>query len=469
MNAPTPPPYVNPRIESASRADIEALQLVRVQRVVAKAYETNPFYRSLYDKAKVRPEQIRTLDDFRKRIPHIDKRLLLDDQNENPPFGLRAQTHQHTIGSVFHTSGTSGMGQEYHCLSEVDTELWSTAFFYQCAWAGIEPGDRVAHFLRIAMEAGGNWLRNASERYGLIQFHLSPYDTPQRLRTLRRARPHLMMTQPSYLTRLSILCREAGIDPHEAFPELKQILIAGEAHSGPAWAGRMEAFWGAKLGEWYGSTQAGGSHMFSCSGLHFDDSRPRMLHNIEHRIQFDVLDLEGGEPVGDGDAGEVFLTNLYNEDFPIIRFRTFDRARFRPAGYCDCGRPFHGIECGSISRVDDMIKIRGQNVWPDTIGSVIFENPASEEYQGRMWIDDRGRERVDVRVEFRGGEVSDAEALDLLETMRNGIRAVTGLSMDLFLAERGSLPRFEQTKARRWTDDRAKSRGEAASKLGTQP
>lgn len=376
--------YVNPRLERAPRAEIEALQLRRIQHVVAKAYSTNPFYRALYAEAKVHPDQIRTLDDFRKRIPHIDKRTLLADQDANPPFGLRARPHQDDIGSVFHTSGTSGVGQEFHCLSELDTELWSTGFFYQCVWAGVEPGDRVAHFLRIAMEAGGNWLRNASERYGLVQFHLSPYDSAHRLRTLRRASPHLMMTQPSYLTRLSILCRDAGLDPRKEFPHLKAILIAGEAHSGPAWAGRMEDFWGAKLNEWYGSTQAAGSHMFSCRGLHFDDGRPRMLHNIEHRIHFDVVGLEDGEPVEDGEAGEVFLTNLYNEDFPIIRFRTHDRARFRPGSYCDCGRSFHGIECGSISRVDDMIKIKGQNVWPDTIGSVIFEHPASEEYQGRM-------------------------------------------------------------------------------------
>ena len=89
MSTATRSSYINPRIERAARAEIEELQLRRVQRVVARAYETNPFYRALYDRAKVRPEQIRTLVDFRKRVPHIDKRMLLDDQNENPPFGLR--------------------------------------------------------------------------------------------------------------------------------------------------------------------------------------------------------------------------------------------------------------------------------------------------------------------------------------------------------------------------------------------
>ncbi|MCP8937763.1 hypothetical protein NK718_04490 [Alsobacter sp. SYSU M60028] len=444
------------------------MQLRRIQRVVARAYEKNPFYRALYDGAKVSPDDIKTIDDFRKRIPPIDKQILLADQRENPPFGLRAQGAGVRLGSVFHTSGTSGAGQEFHCLSEIDTEFWSSAFFYQCVWAGIEPGDRVVHFNRVAMEAGGNWLKNASERFGLVQFQLAPYDNAQRLRTLASASPHLIMTQPSYLTRLSIMCREAGIDPRRAFPELKAILIAGEAHSGPAWVGRMEEFWGARLGEWYGSTQAGGSHMFSCSGLHFQDGRPRMLHNIEHRIHFDILKFGSGLPAEDGEDGEVFLTNLYNEDFPIIRFRTFDRARFRPASYCDCGRPFHGVECGSIARVDDMIKIRGQNVWPDAVDSVIFEHPASEEYQGRIWIDQDGRERVDVRIEFRGGTLSPDERLLVLQTMRDSIKAMTDVSMDLSDAEQGSLPRFEQTKARRWTDDRGSSREAAANELKVQ-
>ena len=119
--------------------------------------------------------------------------------------------------------------------------------------------------------------------------------------------------------------------------------------------------------------------------------------------------------------------------------------------------------------MDDMLKIRGQNVWPDAVGSVIFENANSEEYQARVWIDERGRERVEVRVEFRERAMSESEARVTLDAMQDEIKAVTDLSMDLVLAAHGTLPRFEQTKARRWTDDRKSSTVEATEKLQRSP
>lgn len=461
--------YVNPRLERATRSEIEALQLARVQRVVRMAYDSNPFYRSLYNRAQVKPEQIRSLGDFRERIPFIDKRMLLADQQEHPPYGRRADVPGARVNTVLHTSGTSGIGQEMHCLSERNMESWSSGFFYECRWAGIEPGDRVVRFARLAMELGGMWHKSAGDRLGLSQFFLGAYDTPTRLKLMQRVSPQLIMTQPSYLTRLSIACEEGGIDPRQAFPDLKAIMFSGEAHSGIPWIRRMEQFWGVPLGEWYGSTQAAGSHMFSCeAGLHFEDGRPRMLHNLEHRILFEVLDLESGLPVGPGEAGEVFLTNLYNEDFPIIRFRNYDRVKYQPAAYCDCGRPFAGIESGSTSRVDDMIKIRGQNVWPDAITTVVFKHAQVEEYQGRVWVDDTGRERIQVRVEFREDQLSASERDRLREAVRAEIKTTTDLTMDIVEAEHGSLPRFEQ-KARRWKDERQQSRQQAVERLGDKP
>jgi phenylacetate-CoA ligase len=457
--------YVNPRIERASRADIEALQLSRLRHVIARAYATNPFYRRLYDQAGLKPEQIRTLADFRNRIPFIDKKTLLEDQAAYPPYGSRAAVPGAAIHMVMHTSGTSGIGQELHCLSQRDAESWTTGYFYECRWAGIDPGDRVVRFTRIALELGGLWHKNSGDRYGLSQFFLGAYDTPTRLRLMQRFSPHLVMTQPSYLTRLAIACGEAGIDPRQAFPDLKAIMFAGEAHSGVGWLQRMERFFGVKLAEWYGSTQAAGSHMFSCEhGLFREDGGLRMLHNLEHRTLFEVLDRETLQPVGPGEAGEVVLTNLMNETFPIIRFRNYDRVRFRPASDCECGRPFDGIESGSVSRYDDMIKLRGQNVWPDAVGTVVFAHDVIEEYQGVVWVDETGRERVRLQVEFRPAALGDVAREALRARLRAEIKAKTDVTMDVAEAPHGTLPRFEQ-KARRWTDERKASRGAASARM----
>jgi len=461
--------FVNPRLERASREEIDAIQLARLHRIVTVAYHRNRFYRALYDKAGVTPDQIRTLDDFRKRIPFIDKSTFLKDQEDCPPLGARAEANQDRIAAIVQTSGTSGVGQEYHCLAEADAELWVTSFFYECRWAGIEPGDRVVRFTRIGMEAGGLWHKAAGERYGLTQFALQPYDTPTRLKIMQRVSPNLIMTQPSYLTRLVFACEEAGIVPREAFPQVKAIMLAGEAHGGAEWVRHMEATWGAPIMEWFGSTQAGGSHMFSCEGgLYFDDGRPRMLHNLDHRIYFEALDVETGEPVGPGEYGEALLTNLFNENFPVIRFRSRDRVRFLPAGYCDCGRPFHGIESGSVSRVDDMIKIRGQNVWPSAIDAAVFQHLQVEEYQGRVWLDETGRERVDLRVEFRSGAGGKAERGAMLDAIASAIKARTDISMVCQEAEAGSLPRFDQ-KSRRWKDERREGRAGLAGQREDRP
>lgn len=459
--------YANTRIEQASLDDIKSLQLQRIQTVLARAYDRNPFYRSLYDKAGVHPRDIRSLDDFRARIPFIDKRTLLADQLASPPYGSRAEVADARIAQVTQTGGTSGIGQELHLFSQLETESWTTGFFYECAWAGIAPGDRVVRFIRVAMELGGLWHKSAGDRYGLNQFFIGAYDSETRLKLMRRISPHLIIAQPSYLTRLSLMCEEQGIKPREVFPELKGMMFSGEAHGGVNWLRRMENFWGVKLHEWYGSTQAGGSHMFSCEGgLHFEDGRLRMLHNLDHRIYCEMLDLETGLPVNSGEDGELVITNLYNENFPIIRFRTYDRVRYREASYCECGRPFHGIESGSVSRVDDMLKVRGQNLWPDTVGGVVFGKVELEEYQGTVWVDETGRERVRVAVEFRPGSEPDGGRDALCARLRDEIKQKTDITMEVIEVGHGTLPRFEQ-KARRWKDERGASRQSAVEQLGT--
>ena len=221
--------YANTRLEQASIAEIKALQLKRIQTVVARAYERNPFYRALYDKAGVHPRDIHSLDDFRQRIPFIDKRTLLADQAAHGPWGSRADAPGAHIAQVTQTGGTSGIGQELHLFSQLGTESWTTGFFYECAWAGITPGDRVVRFIRVAMELGGLWHKSAGERYGLNQFFIGAYDAEARLKLMQRISPHLIIAQPSYLTRVSLLGEEIGINPREAVPDLTAMMFSGEA------------------------------------------------------------------------------------------------------------------------------------------------------------------------------------------------------------------------------------------------
>ncbi|MBI5828842.1 MAG: hypothetical protein HZB20_04725 [Chloroflexi bacterium] len=175
----------------------------------------------------------------------------------------------------------------------------------------------------------------------------------------------------------------------------------------------------------------------------------------EWNALYEIVDPETGEPVQPGEEGEVVLTNLFREGSPLVRFRTNDRVRYLPHNTCTCGRPTNCIEAGTIARYDDMIKIRTQNVWPEAVDATIFAHSELEEYQGRVYVDERGREQVDVRIEFKPRPLSEEAKRQILADTAAELRRVVGVSMNLSEAPPGSLERFV-FKTRRWTDERKK-------------
>jgi phenylacetate-CoA ligase len=292
----------------------------------------------------------------------------------------------------------------------------------------------------------------------LNAFHVAQYDGKTKLEYMKRFSPHCVVAVPAYITRLAILCEELGYRPRRDFPDLRVFLIAAESYS-IAWAQEMEDFWGIQFSEWYGSTQAGINHTFCCEeGVYWSDHQRGMLHNMDHRVLLEVLSRETGEPVESGEEGEAVITNLFREAFPVIRFRIDDRVRYLAHNECRCGRPFAGIEAGTVARYDDMMKLKAVNVWPEAIDSVIFAHLEIEEYQGRVFINQEGRERVEVCVELRQKcRLSQEERQNLLQHISRELRKGIGVSMQLREVGHGSLPRFE-FKVRRWTDERRQGR-----------
>lgn len=443
----------NGRIETLSPAELRKLQEARLRSLLERVQAKNPFYQAHFRRHGVDASRIRSLEEFSEKIPFVTKKDLIDDQAASPPYGTRMAAPQDEIAAVVLTSGTSGRGREVHCYTFADLERSTAQFDYLLHWQGIDPGERFFHTIPVGLELGGVWYKRGAERHGLNYFNVAKYDTDTRIDYMLRFAPHLLMTSVAYLNRLTVVCRERDMWPREAFPDLKAISIGGEAH-GVEWAREMEEVWGAKLHERFGSTQSGGTHMFTCeAGVHDGDARS-MLHNLGHKAIAEVIDPETGKHVGPGEEGELVVTCLYMESFPSVRFRMGDRVRYLPHTHCRCGRPFDGVECGTAARFDDMIKIKGYNIWPDAVDAVILAPGDVAEYAARVFIDHRGRETVEVRVEFAGSTPlgSDWRAA-LLGRFREELKRRTGVTMELVETASGSVPRFEM-KARRWTDER---------------
>jgi phenylacetate-CoA ligase len=427
--------------------------LARLRDQLSYVYGHSPFYRKRFEAARLHPDDIRSLRDFRQ-LPLLTKKDLLSDQAEHPPYGARLCVPEDKITMLILTSGTSGIGQEVYAMTRMDVEFGGSAWanwFYRC---GLRKGDQLLLTWPLGTNSGPQGAFLGAYKLGANVLPIAPYDTHSKLHTyMLRFSPAGMVVTPAYLSHLTVLCEELGIAPKEKFPKLKAIMIATEAYP-ISWAQRMEALWGARLFELYGNTQQGGLAAGVCeAGVIPGGDRRGCLHMDEWNALYEILDPETGEPVKPGEEGELVLTNLFREGSPLVRFRTNDRVRFLPYDACLCGRPTNCIEAGTIARYDDMIKIRTQNVWPEAVDATIFAHPEIEEYQGRVYVDERGREQVDVRIEFKSRPLTDEAKGQILADTAAELRRVVGVSMNLTEAPSGSLERFV-FKTRRWTDER---------------
>ena len=447
----------NPHLEALSREELMGLQLRRLTTLLNRVAQRNDFFRRRFAKHGVAPDQIRSLEDFAERVPTLGKQDLLEDQAERPPHGTRLDLPPGELALTCLTSGTTGLGQEVHPLTFHDLEELGDSFCYKFHWDGVRQGDRAYTMWPIGLQIAGLAVPRAFQKYGVESYLVPILDATRKLETMRRFPPNYIVTVPAYLTRLTVLCQQMGIDPRRDFPDLRAIDATTQAYT-LDWAREMEDFWGAPLTEMFGATQSVPGIMFCCERGVRDGGRRGMLHALEHRLLFEVIDPETGRHVGSGAEGELVLTTLTRAVAPMIRFRMGDRVIYQAHTECPCGRPFAGIQAGTVARYDDMIKIKGQNVWPEAVDAAVFGFPEVEEYKATVFIDADGRETVAVQYEVkRTAQLSDADRAALPARLSARVRDRVGVSMQFTEAAHDSLPRYE-FKTRRWTDERQAGR-----------
>jgi len=440
--------YYNPIIEQMSREELLALQWRKLKQQVEWAYTRTDFYRRKFQRASITPDDIESLDDFRQKVPLTTKQELIEDQYENPPYGSRCAVPPEKLVRFYLTSGTSGLGQEIHPLTRRDIE-YGANWDYGFQWAGLAAGDVFATTLPAGLGnlAGPDTAIQSAVRRRFNLLNLGGYTTEQKITMMERFGVDYIFTVPAYLQRLFAVAQKMGVDVKSW--KLKGIMLAAESYP-IEWGNYMQEVWGTRLAEMYGSTAMGVGGAFTCEyGIYWNGRRGTM-HILEHLIHADVVNPETGELVADGEAGEAILTPLEREAMPLLRFASGDKVVHVPYTSCPCGRPFNGWMAGEVARLDDMMKIKAVNVWPQAVDEIIFAHREIAEYQGVVQEGDRGTE-VLVWIEFHP-EVDGERRAALLRNISLQLRNQIGVSMQVAEATE-PLPRFE-FKVRRWTDKR---------------
>jgi phenylacetate-CoA ligase len=445
------------RFAGLTRPELEALQLAKLQRQMARLAASSPYYAERMARARLTADAITSLELFAERFPTSSKADFLADQQAHPPFGARLGIPREQVALVNMTGGTSGQGQEIYGRSQRDVH--QLGYLHALPWgmAGLRAGDVAVNCVPAGGMTTGGWGPGEGLRIiGATGFHVGGgLSTDAKIDLmLTLGGVNFIYASTNYLHTLTEALLGRGIVPRDAFPDMHGLFIAAEGYP-LEWAAKIEEHWGCRLQEGYGSTQCNGfAGSTGVDGVFGKDGARGLISLFEWETLFEVVDPDTLQPTPSGEVGELVATNLSVEGSPVIRFRTGDAARYISWEQAGTGRAWKTIEAGSIGRFDDMMKIRGNNVWPTAIDAAVFAHAEIGDYAGRVYTD-AGKTEVEVRLAFADHCVglSADERGRVIGAVREAIKARTNVWMAVVECARAELPEFAY-KARRWKDER---------------
>jgi phenylacetate-CoA ligase len=407
----------------------------RLSRLIRDIYGRNPFYTNKLNAAGIDPgDRDRSID--LSRLPLTTKQELVADQQRSPPWGTNLTEPLERYTRYNQTSSTTG-----NPLRWLDTnESWQ--WMLEC-WKAVYAAARVGPADRIFFPFSfgpflGFW--TAFEAGCQIGAHCVPaggMTSQARLALIETLAPTVICCTPTYALRLMEVAAERGIASDLASSSVRMLIVAGEpGGSIRATRDRIEKGWGARVIDHHGLTEVG-PVSFECW------ESPGGLHLNENEYICEVLEPGGERPVPDGARGELVITNLGRAASPLIRYRTGDVVE-RHSGACSCGRTFARIEGGIVARVDDMINVRGVNVYPSAVEAIVRRFSDVAEYRATVTTAGALRE-MSIEIE----PVTGVDGRGMVGMLREALRESLGLTIPLHIVEAGALPRFEM-KARRF-------------------
>ncbi|HLE28407.1 MAG TPA: AMP-binding protein, partial [Anaerolineales bacterium] len=393
----------------------------------------NAFYTAKLKAAGIEPGGIRSLDDF-ARLPVTTKYELMADQAAHPPFGANLTYPLEAYVRYHQTSGTTGGAPLRVLDTEASWDWWGRCWAYVLSGAGLTAGDRLFSAFSFGPFIGFWAAVEGARKIGAMMIPGGGRDSLQRLELMRETGTTALCCTPTYALRLAEVARESDFD-------MRMLTVRATVHAGepganvPATKRRIEEAWGAKCYDHAGASEVG-AHSFEC------EAQPGGSHVIESEFIVEVLNPQTGESVPLGQRGELVITNLGRFGFPVIRYRTGDMVALNTAP-CACGRTFARYEGGILGRADDMVTVRGVNVFPSAVENIVRRFKEVDEFRVTVRTV-REMDEMDIEV-----ELADGANPALAAAVGQAIDSALSFRPNVSLVPRGTLPRFE-LKARRF-------------------
>ena len=417
--------------EKLSRLEIERLQLTRLQRTLAQAAKS-PFYAQRFKECGVDPAAVKSLDDVR-RLPFTTKQDLRDSYPDKLlAMPLAEMVRMHV------SSGTTGTPTViYHTKNDLD---WWASLMARCMhMVGLRKTDVFQNMSGYGLFTGGLGIHCGAEKLGCLTIPAGAGNSHRQIKLLMDFKVTGIHIIPSYALYLSTIFSELGIDPRSL--PLRIALVGAEPYTEET-RRRLEELYDIKAYNSYGLSEMNGP------GVAFECTEQHGMHLWEDAYRAEIVDPVTGEPVPDGELGELVMTSLGREGMPIVRYRTRDMTRFLP-GQCPCGRVHRRID-RLHGRCDDMMIVKGVNIFPMQIERVLMAMPeVGQDYQIILERDgfiDNIRVKVEIRDEFF---VEDMRQLGALQKrIASRLRDEILVTPRVELVERNSLPKSEGKAAR---------------------
>jgi len=428
----------NPEVECRGEAELREQQLRDLTELVQRVYKNVPFYRKKFDEAGVSPADIQSLKDIAK-LPFTTK----DELRETYPYGLLAVPESELV-EVHSSSGTTGT-PVVDAYTQKDIDIWSEAMARTLAMGGAGAGDVVQNAYGYGLFTGGLGVHYGARRIGANVIPISAGNTKRQLMIMRDFGTTMLTCTPSYSLYLAEEAKAAGID-------FKALPLKAGCFGAEPWSENMRVEIEDKLSlsahDIYGLTEIIGP------GVSSECEAKDGLHINEDLFYPEIIDPATGEVLPDGEKGELVFTTLTKEGTPIIRYRTRD-ITYLMRGSCSCGRTIVKMH-RLLGRTDDMLIIRGVNVFPSQIEHVLMQIEGTEPHY--QIVVDRGAKQLDyveVQVEVEESFFSDeTKDMEALRTKIVGeIRSALGIGTHVKLVEPKTIER-SMGKAQRVVDKR---------------
>jgi len=418
--------YWNEEIECASREDMKKLQDERLVAQVKHVYENVKYYRDLMDEKGVKPEDIKSTEDLHK-LPFLSKA----DLREAYPYGLLAKPLSDCV-RIHATSGTTGK-RVVAFYTQNDVDMWEDCVARAITAAGGTEDDVVQVAYGYGLFTGGMGIHGGSHKRGCLTLPMSSGNTERQIQFMRDLGATILCCTPSYAAYIGETLHDMGLTPDDI--QLKAGIFGAEP-----WTEEMrrsiEKSLGIKAFDIYGLTESSGP------GVAFECSEQTGMHINEDNFIPEIIDPETGEVLPEGEVGELVFTSITKEAFPLLRYRTRDLCVLSRKK-CSCGRTLIKM-AKPMGRSDDMMIIRGVNVFPSQIETVLIEQGYSPNYLIEV---DRvnNTDTLDISVEMNPDQFSD-KVKDMQKQERDlaeAIKAMLGINPKVHLVSPKSITRSE--------------------------